>query len=60
MLCDAGPLVALIDADDPDHERCSETLANLPVSPLTVTWPCLTEAMHLAYRVGGVKAQNEI
>lgn len=60
MLCDAGPLVALIDADDPDHGRCAATLAMLPASPLTVTWPCLTEAMHLAYRVGGLDAQNEV
>jgi uncharacterized protein len=60
MLCDTGPLVALIDADDSDHEQCKTALAGLPVSPLTVTWPCLTEAMHFAYRVGGIEAQNEL
>ena len=60
MLCDAGPLVALIDADDSDHDRCAAALRKLPAAPVTVTWPCLTEAMHLAYRFGGLDAQNEI
>jgi uncharacterized protein len=60
MICDTGPLVALIDVSDPDHARCVATLASLPVAPLIVTWPCLTETMHFAYRMGGINAQNEI
>ena len=59
-LCDAGPLVALIDADDPHHERCAEASAAIPPSPMVTTWPCLTEAMHLLNRVGGLAAQNEL
>ncbi len=59
MLCDAGPMVALVDADDPYHDKCLRAAAILP--PLMVTtWPCLTEAMHLLYRAGGLSAQNEL
>jgi uncharacterized protein len=59
-LCDAGPLVALIDTKDPHHGACVQTAASLPPSPMMTTWPCLTEAMHLVYRTGGVSAQNEL
>lgn len=51
-LTDAGPLVALIDADEPDHEVCRATLAHLEL-PLVTTWPAFTEAMYLLSRVGG-------
>jgi uncharacterized protein len=46
ILTDAGPLVALIDADEPDHARCKEALAGLRL-PLLTTWPAFTEAMYL-------------
>jgi predicted nucleic acid-binding protein len=46
ILTDAGPLVALIDADEPDHGRCTEALADLSL-PLLTTWPAFTEAMYL-------------
>ena len=29
-LCDAGPLVALVDADERDHARCRAALPALP------------------------------
>jgi predicted nucleic acid-binding protein len=51
-LTDAGPLVALIDADEPDHERCRRALASLR-TPLLTTWPAFTEAMYLLARAGG-------
>jgi predicted nucleic acid-binding protein len=59
-LCDTGPLVALVDADDPHHERCTETLATLPPEPLLTTWPCLTEALYLVGRGGGLLAQEDL
>jgi predicted nucleic acid-binding protein len=59
-LCDSGPLVALIDADDPYHEQCSKASATLPASPMVTTWPCLTEAMYFLYRAGGIEAQNRL
>ncbi|HSZ00202.1 MAG TPA: PIN domain-containing protein [Terriglobales bacterium] len=43
---DAGPLVALVDADDQYHERCVSTLKSLQ-EPLATVWPPLTEAMYL-------------
>jgi predicted nucleic acid-binding protein len=46
VLVDAGPLVALIDAADPDHDVCVETLEELR-DPLITAWPAFTEAMYL-------------
>ena len=61
MLCDTGPLVALIDrGDDPSHDRCQAVLARLPALALVTTWPCFTEAMHLLRRVGGSVAQDAL
>ena len=60
ILCDTGPLVALIDRDDPYHTQSVETLSTLPVSPLLTTWPCLVEAMYLLWRGGGLPAQDEL
>jgi predicted nucleic acid-binding protein len=46
ILVDAGPLVALVDADDQYHRRCVSTLKSLQ-EPLATVWPPLTEAMYL-------------
>jgi predicted nucleic acid-binding protein len=46
VLVDAGPLVAIIDRGDPDHDACIETLETLRDSLITV-WPAFTEAMYL-------------
>lgn len=46
ILVDAGPLVALIHADDREHERCKEVLSSLR-EPMVTVWPALTEAMYL-------------
>jgi hypothetical protein len=56
MLVDAGPLVALIDADDADHLSCRRALARIR-PPLITTWPAFTEAMHLALAGAGWRAQ---
>ncbi|MDR7454510.1 MAG: PIN domain-containing protein [Armatimonadota bacterium] len=45
-LVDAGPLVALLRADDRDHAECVRTLRRLR-GPLATTWPPVTEAMYL-------------
>jgi uncharacterized protein len=49
VLVDAGPLVALIDADDPHHQTCVETLKGIR-DPLITVWPALIEAMYLLGR----------
>lgn len=46
VLVDAGPLVALIDQADAEHEQCVETLKTLR-EPLITVWPAFTEAMYL-------------
>lgn len=46
MLVDAGPLVALLDASDRNHESCRAVASKLEESLLTV-WPAFTEAMYL-------------
>lgn len=44
VLVDAGPLVALIHADDREHGRCKKALDSLHDSMGSV-WPAFTEAM---------------
>lgn len=58
-LTDAGPLVALIDADEADHEVCRLVLADLR-PPLLTTWPAFTEAMYLLGRAGGRVGQEAL
>jgi len=49
-----------VDRDDPHHARCVAALQTLPAQPLLTTWPCLTEAMYLLWRAGGLAAQDEL
>lgn len=46
ILVDTGPLVALLHADDQNHDRCVKTLKSLEEQMVTV-WPVVTEAMYL-------------
>lgn len=46
MLVDAGPLVALIDADDQHHRPCATVLRTIR-EPLGSVWPVVAEAMYL-------------
>lgn len=59
ILTDAGPLIALLDADEEDHERCREALGSITL-PLVSTWPAFTEAMFLLRRAGGWTAQSAL
>jgi predicted nucleic acid-binding protein len=58
-LVDAGPLVALIDAGEPDHKGCVTALEDL-TAPMVTTWPAFTEAMYLLGSAGGWRAQNAL
>lgn len=60
ILCDTGPLVALIDRDDRHHDRCAATLDGITEDGLLTTWPCLVEAMYLLGRGIGQPAQDEL
>lgn len=46
MLVDAGPLVAILDRGDRDHEWCVAALKTLR-DPLVTVWPAFIEAMSL-------------
>ena len=46
ILVDAGPLVALFDADDQHHATCVSALRSIN-EPLATAWPPLVEAMYL-------------
>ena len=57
ILTDAGPLVALIDHDEPDHEACVQALKGLH-PPMVTTWAAFTEAMYLLGESAGWPAQD--
>lgn len=59
-LCDAGPLVAIVDDSDAWHARCVSAMSRMSAGPLVTTWPCLTEAMYFLGRRGGWPAQDEL
>ncbi len=58
-LTDAGPLIALIDAGEPAHDRCRSAFDDLHL-PLLTTWPAFTEAMYLLGRAAGWPAQDAL
>jgi uncharacterized protein len=57
ILTDTGPLVALINRNDPNHQICLAATRDMSGSRMTTTWPCFTEAMYLLHRVAGHRAQ---
>jgi predicted nucleic acid-binding protein len=58
ILCDTGPLVALIDRRQGEaHDNCRAIVDNLR-DTLHTTWPCVTEAMYLAHKIGGWQMQG--
>lgn len=60
MLCDTGPIVAMLVQSDPSHARCLTLIQSLAKEPLMTTWACLTESMHLLKRAGGWFAQEKL
>src|SRR5215469_1325954 len=46
ILVDTGPLVALFDPQDEQHNRCREVLKDIR-DPILTTIPVLTEAFHM-------------
>jgi predicted nucleic acid-binding protein len=46
VLVDTGPLVAVVDESDRDHQRCVNVLKQLS-EPMITTWAVVTEAAYL-------------
>lgn len=59
ILTDAGPLVAIIDRKDADHDLCVAALKTLR-GPMLTAWPALVEAMYLLGSRAGFKGQEAI
>jgi predicted nucleic acid-binding protein len=59
ILCDASPLVALINKADSRHQNCVDALHTIR-GQLITTWACLTEAMYLLGTYGGFIAQEQL
>jgi predicted nucleic acid-binding protein len=67
LIVDTGPLVALLDATDPDHERCAELLQHsaeprvVPVCVLVEVeymlrpWPDAFDALLAEFDAGGLE-----
>lgn len=56
LIVDTGPLVAVADADDPDHAVCDDLLAT-DAGPLVTTALVIAEAGFLANRQVGPEAE---
>jgi uncharacterized protein len=59
-LVDTGPLVALLNEDDPYHRAANDATDNLPRGPMVTTWPVFTEAMYLLGKATGHEGQESL
>ena len=60
ILTDTGPLVALIDPNDPYRAVCLEASRILGAEVMVTTWQCFTEVMHFLGREGGHRLQDRL
>lgn len=60
ILCDTGPMVALVNHRDAQHASCVNVLKALPSTGLVTTWACMAEAMYLLGRAGGWRPQEKL
>ena len=60
VLIDTGPLIALLNAKDDDHERGMEVFDILPIGKAYTCWPVLTEAVYLAMSRLKLASPNEL
>ena len=58
ILTDAGPIIAIFDADDIGHAACVSALPI--VVPRVTTWPCFAEAMYILRRELGYPGQEAL
>ncbi|MEA2199068.1 MAG: uncharacterized protein QOJ25_3119 [Solirubrobacteraceae bacterium] len=55
LVLDTGPIVALLDASDPEHERCQQMVADVG-EDLVVPAPVLVEVDYWVVKLFGVAA----
>jgi len=60
ILTDTGPIVALLDRNDPNHKRCLIAAQQISAAPIITTLPCFTEAMYFVEKEGGYQAQKRL
>ena len=53
LVLDTGPIVALLDASDPEHERCVQMVAERPREDLVVPAPVLVEVDYWLWKLYG-------
>lgn len=53
ILTDTGPIVALLNRNDPNHGRCLAAAKAFVTGTLITTLPCFTEAMYFLAKTGG-------
>ena len=59
-LVDSGVLIALLDRNDPNHNRCLNAAQALPNQPMLTTWCCVTETMYFLAKIDGYSAQAKL
>ena len=59
ILTDSGPLVAMLDRDDPYHDRCIGAFPALS-TPMITTLPVITETSHFLARHFGWSGQERL
>lgn len=57
IICDTGPLVAVLNANDADHQRCADLMETHP-GPLLVPGPVLAEVGYMAEARVGLAAEH--
>lgn len=60
MLCDAGPLVALVLRTDALHATARAFVEGCPSEQFVTTWSCFSEAMYLVGRDEGWRGQDAL
>jgi len=58
-LCDAGPLIALLNRSDAHHAIVSIAIKEIRL-PLVTSWAAIAEAMHMLNLAGGWSAQSRL
>jgi uncharacterized protein len=57
LILDTGPIVAALNAQDPDHERCAELLAT--TDDLLIPSPVLVEVDYWLIKLGGPRVWSD-